>query len=147
MENCLIVRRKVVCRTDHEVKSQKIGGSAGCPAAVRGTFRVEADWLDIENDSGRKLLHEIPTSSAPVIGPDRENKDSHGHNRGSTSGYGPVLYRYEHSATPAPPIYSPSWRTSLYSVPLRRYDVPFSLYDSSKVEEEALGTLSDRNES
>ena len=25
---------------------------------MRGTFRVEADWLDIENDSGRKLLHE-----------------------------------------------------------------------------------------
>lgn len=25
---------------------------------VRAIFRVEADWLDIENDSGRKLLHE-----------------------------------------------------------------------------------------
>ena len=62
-----------------------------------------------------KTAPRIPTSSAPVIGPDRENKDSHGHNRGSTSGYGPVLYRYEHSATPAPPIYSPSFRTSLYS--------------------------------
>lgn len=46
-----------------------------------------------------KTAPRIPTSSAPVIGPDRENKDSHGHNRGSTSGYGPVPYSYEHSAT------------------------------------------------
>lgn len=53
-----IFHRKVVCPTDHGVKSRKIGGAAGCPAAVRTTFRVEADWLDIENCSGRKLLHE-----------------------------------------------------------------------------------------
>lgn len=55
-----------------------------------------------------KTAPRIPISSAPVIGPDRENKDSHGYNRGSTSGYGPVLYRYEHSVPPAPPIYPPS---------------------------------------
>lgn len=62
-----------------------------------------------------KTAPRIPTSSAPVIGPDRENKDSHGHNRGSTSGYGPVPYSYEHSATPAPPIYPALYPTSLYS--------------------------------
>lgn len=62
-----------------------------------------------------KTAPRIPTSSAPVIGPDRENKDSHGHNRGSTSGYGPVPYSYEHYATPAPPIYPALYPTSLYS--------------------------------
>lgn len=60
-----------------------------------------------------KTAPRIPTSSAPVIGPDRENKDSHGHNRGSTSGYGPVPYSYEHSATPAPPIYPASYPCTL----------------------------------
>lgn len=62
--------RKAVCRADHGVKSRKIGGPAGCPRRYAPHSGSKADWLDIENDSGRKLLceslHRAPRLSGRI---------------------------------------------------------------------------------
>lgn len=60
--------------------------------AISECARLAPCRVDNENDSGRKLLHgrgwhRVPP---PVIGQDRRYKGVHGHNRGSTSGCGPV---------------------------------------------------------
>lgn len=102
--------RKVVCRAGLRVEksvAQRVvqASTRHIPSRGRLARHRKRFWP--------KTAPRIPTSSAPVIGPDRENKDSHGHNRGSTSGYEPVPYSYEHSATPAPPIYPASYPCTL----------------------------------
>lgn len=84
---------------------------------VHGSTRhipVEADWPDIENDSGRKLLHESLHQVPRLSGQIERTRTATAIIVDQLLGYRPVLYRYNHSATPIPPIYPALWRASLW---------------------------------